>query len=349
MSDAQPSHHIPVLLPEVLAGLAIKPGDVVADMTFGAGGYTEALLAAGAKVLAFDRDGTAIAAGRKRFAAELEGPDPNLRLIERSFEALAEEAARVVPDGLDAVVFDLGVSSMQLDRAERGFSFLREGPLDMRMGAGEETSLVSEFVHTASADDLKRVFWQYGEEKRAGRLAAAIVHERARAPFQTTTALAAVAGAKRPQDKIHPATRMFQALRIFINDELGQLIRALLGAEKVLKEGGRLAVVTFHSLEDRIVKRFLSITAGKAERTSRHMPAADGPAPSMALFSTKPQKAGKAEADDNPRARSAKLRLARREAAPPIPWTADRLSALGAPSLVFSDLQRQWSGPWPAI
>lgn len=329
------SSHIPVMLPEVLAALEPKPGQVIADATFGAGGYTAGILARGAKVLAFDRDPTAIAAGREKFAGE-----ERLTLIERPFDSLAEEAAKHAPGGLDGVVFDLGVSSMQLDRSERGFSFMRDGPLDMRMGEGTSAE---EFVNEADEADIKTVLWQYGEERRSGQLAGAIVRTRQKERITTTAQLAALAGPQRAKDKIHPATRMFQAIRILVNDELGQLVRALMGAEEALKEGGRLVVVTFHSLEDRIVKKFLAIASDTGGGGSRHLPEVQAKEASFELVSRKAVAASDDEARDNPRARSAKLRAALRTTTESTRWTEERLKSLGAPSLVFSDLQARWS------
>lgn len=329
--------HIPVMLAEVMEALDPAPGEVIADATFGAGGYTSFILKRGARVIALDRDPAAIAAGRERFAGET-----HLTLIEQPFEHLAEIAAEEAPGGLHGVVFDLGVSSMQLDQSERGFSFRNDGPLDMRMGEGASAEA---FVNEASQEEIRRVLWQYGEEKRAGALAAAIVRERAKTPITTTGQLAALAGAQRAKEKIHPATRMFQAIRILVNDELGQLVRALMGAERSLAPGGRLVVVTFHSLEDRIVKRFLALASGGEGGGSRHLPEADHVEPGFTLLHRKAVKASAREAAENPRARSAKLRAAVRTAAPPNLWTEARLQGLGAPSLVFSDLQARWSEP----
>jgi 16S rRNA (cytosine1402-N4)-methyltransferase len=323
------------MLVEVLESLRPQSGEVIADATFGAGGYTAAILEEGARVLAFDRDPSAIAAGRERFSG-----NENLTLIERPFAAIGEEAAALAPDGLDGAVFDIGVSSMQLDRSERGFSFMHDGPLDMRMGDGASAE---ELINTAGRDELKTIIWQYGEDRRAGQLASAIVRRRDEKRITTTGELAALAGPQRAKDPIHPATRMFQAFRIFVNDELGQLVRGLIGAEAALKEGGRLVVVTFHSLEDRIVKRFLSIAAGREGSGSRHMPEIDRPDPSFQLDTRRGLAASDAEARDNPRARSAKLRSAVRTSAAPTEWSDERLRSLGAPSLVFSDLQTRWS------
>lgn len=329
------SPHIPVMLTEVLAALSPRPGVTMADATFGAGGYTAAILEKGARVIAFDRDPTAITAGRERFSQET-----RLTLVEAPFDQLAEKVSGLGLEGLDGIVFDLGVSSMQLDRSERGFSFMHDGPLDMRMGEGASAEA---FVNTADQADIRTVLWQYGEERRAGQLAAAIIRARQKAPIKTTAQLAAVAGVPRATDRIHPATRMFQAIRILINDELGQLVRALIAAEQTLSERGRLVVVTFHSLEDRIVKRFLTIASGNEGGGSRHLPETERPDPSLNLVQRKAVAATQEEADANPRARSAKLRAASRTAAAPTDWTRDRLGALGAPSLVFSDLQAHWS------
>ncbi|MEE4212947.1 MAG: 16S rRNA (cytosine(1402)-N(4))-methyltransferase RsmH [Parvularcula sp.] len=327
--------HIPVMLPEVLEALAPRTGDIIADATLGAGGYSAAILEAGARVIAFDRDPDAVAAAQERFAGQ-----DRLTIVPRSFDSLEEEAAHHAPEGLDGAVFDLGVSSMQLDQSERGFSFMRDGPLDMRMGDGPTAADV---VNTLDQGDLKRVLWQYGEERRAEALAAAIVRQRQERPFETTGQLAAIAGAPRAKERIHPATRMFQAIRIFVNDELGQLVRALIGAERSLKEDGRLVMVTFHSLEDRIVKRFLATAAGAEGGASRHRPMVESAPAGFELLSRKAVAASDKEASDNPRARSAKLRAARRTGAPPTDWSQDRLNALGAPAIVFSSLQQEWS------
>ena len=328
--------HVPVLMDEVLAAARLGEGEAVVDGTFGAGGYTRRFLAAGAQVYAFDRDPTAIAAG-EALAKEAEG---RLELVEAPFDQLAEELSARGVDEVDAVVFDFGVSSMQLDRAERGFSFRLEGPLDMRMGEGRP---VSDFLNEADEADIANVIYQYGEERKSRGLAKAIVAARQEAPLSTTAELAAIAervvGGHGP---IHPATRMFQGLRIFINDELGQIVRALIAAERVLREGGRLVAVSFHSLEDRIVKRFLQDVTGKARTASRHAPAFEAEAPSFELAG-KAVAPSEAEVASNPRARSARLRAAIRTSAASRPWTDDRLSGLGLPPLVFSSLQRQWA------
>ena len=316
-----PARHIPVMLAEVLAALSPRAGETIIDGTFGAGGYTRAILDAGADVIAIDRDPDAIEAGRV-LAAEAGG---RLRLVHGRFSALDEAA----PGPVDGVVLDIGVSSMQLDEAGRGFSFRHDGPLDMRMerqGPG-----AADVVNRFKAGDLARIFGFYGEERHAGRVARMIEKRRAQRPFERTRDLAeAIEGVlgRKPGDRIHPATRAFQGLRIFVNDELGELARALFAAERALKPGGRLVVVTFHSLEDRIVKRFLADRSGRASG-SRHLPAT---AERQAVFEAggKVVAASEAESEANPRARSAKLRMARRTAAPA---QAPDMSIFGLPSL----------------
>jgi 16S rRNA (cytosine1402-N4)-methyltransferase len=307
--EGGPVRHIPVLLREVVEALEPAAGKTILDGTFGAGGYTSALLSAGADVIALDRDPAAIAAGQA-----LVGAHPGrLTLIHSQFSGLADHA----PDGgLDGVVLDIGVSSMQIDEADRGFSFQRNGPLDMRMSKSGVSA--ADVVNRAKVGDLIRIFGFLGEEKRSGRIARAIEKRRASEPFTTTRDLANMIETVNPRkakDKIHPATRVFQALRIFVNDELGELAEALFAAERSLKPGGRLVVVTFHSLEDRIVKQFFSDRSGKASG-SRHMPMVEI---KPAIFDQigKPMiVAGEAEAEINPRARSAKLRAGLRTSAP---------------------------------
>ncbi|MCM2503720.1 16S rRNA (cytosine(1402)-N(4))-methyltransferase RsmH [Aureimonas altamirensis] len=299
--------HLPVLLNEVCAAMAVAPGDIVVDGTFGAGGYSRALLEAGATVVGIDRDPTAIAAAgamRAEFGARL-------RLVEGRFSRMEEYV-----DGLvDGVVLDIGVSSMQIDTAERGFSFQKDGPLDMRMEAGGPSA--ADVVNRLKPGDLARVLSFLGEERQAGRIARAIEARRAERPFETTSDLAGLVGkvlGRRPQDKIDPATRTFQALRIYVNDELGELMNALVAAEAILKPGGRLVVVTFHSLEDRIVKRFLR-DRSQAASQSRHLPDLSH---EDATFATRNKAEGGTaeEIADNPRARSAKLRSAVRTSVP---------------------------------
>jgi len=311
VSDAGggPVRHIPVLLPEVLQSLDAKAGDVILDGTFGAGGYTSAILAKGASVIALDRDPTAIAGGQALVAQS----GGRLSLIHSEFSRLAEHAPA---EGLDGVVLDIGVSSMQIDEADRGFSFQRNGPLDMRMsGAGVSAADV---VNRAKVTDLIRIFGFLGEEKKPGRIARAIEKRRAEQPFVTTRDLAGlieIVNPRKAKDKIHPATRVFQALRIFVNDELGQLAQALFAAESALKPGGRLVVVTFHSLEDRIVKKFFSERSGKAGG-SRHLPMVNVPSAVFEPVGKGIVTAGEDESEANPRARSAKLRAGIRTTAP---------------------------------
>ena len=300
--------HVSVLLNEVVEALAPAAGKTIVDGTFGAGGYTRAFLDAGANVIAFDRDPSA-----RRFAEDL---DPaRFRLVEAPFSEMRDATG---PAAVDGVALDLGVSSMQLDEAERGFSFLRDGPLDMRMGASGRTA--ADLVNEEEPAELARILFVYGEERKSRRIAGAIARRRAQQPFTRTLELAdfiedALGG--RRGAKVHPATRAFQALRIAVNDELAELELGLAAAEEALKAGGRLAVVTFHSLEDRIVKAFLSVRAGKAPGGSRHRPqAAAGPAPSFDLLFNGARAPSEAEVAANPRARSAKLRAAVRTAAP---------------------------------
>jgi 16S rRNA (cytosine1402-N4)-methyltransferase len=301
--------HIPVLLDEVIAALAISPGETHVDGTFGAGGYTRAMLDAGARVIAFDRDPDAIAAGRK------DAPD-TLTLIEDRFSAMAQH----IDAPVDGVTLDIGVSSMQLDQAERGFSFQNDGPLDMRMEQSGQSA--ADFVNEADEADIADVIYRYGDEPKSRRIARAIVAAR---PIHRTAELAAVvrrAVGWRDGQKSDPATRSFQAIRIHINRELGELEDGLAAAERVLKPGGRLAVVTFHSLEDRIVKRFLRDRSGQQPGGSRHLPDV-GPTGPAATFDSvaKPVRPGETELHKNPRARSATLRVARRTSAHSWPET----------------------------
>ncbi|MDE1992634.1 MAG: 16S rRNA (cytosine(1402)-N(4))-methyltransferase RsmH [Rhizobiaceae bacterium] len=318
-----PVRHIPVLLAEVLEALKPSAGKVILDGTFGAGGYTSAILAAGGDVIALDRDPTAISAGEALVASHA----GHLTLIQSQFSNLADHAPQ---GGLDGVVLDIGVSSMQIDEAERGFSFNKNGPLDMRMsGAGVSAADV---VNRAKLAELIRIFALLGEEQQAPRIAHAIEKRRAEAPFVTTRDLAGlieVVTPRKAKDKIHPATRVFQALRIFVNDELGELAKALFAAEQVLKPGGRLVVVTFHSLEDRIVKKFFADRSGRATG-SRHMPVVHERLATFDAIGKSMISASEAEAEINPRARSAKLRAGLRTTAPAEP--AD-LSIFDLPNL----------------
>jgi len=309
------SPHAPVLLAEVMEALAPRAGDVIIDATFGAGGYTRAILATGATVIALDRDPT-VQPHAEAVANDYPG---KFRLVRTPFSGLAEAFADSGEARLDGVVFDIGVSSMQLDQAERGFSFMRDGPLDMRMSDEGETA--ADIVNGWDHGPLAHIFKLYGDERQSGRVATAILRRRAERPFERTLDLAEVVekalGGRRGAP-IHPATRVFQALRIAVNDELGQLRQGLEAAEAALSPGGRLAVVTFHSLEDRIVKAFLTERTGNAPGGSRHAPVAvETRKPSFILSFKGAREAGGAERADNPRARSAKLRAAvRTEAAP---------------------------------
>jgi len=330
MSERTP--HIPVMLADVLEVLQPKDGGLYVDGTFGAGGYTRAILgSADCAVLAIDRDPNAILRGRElqsKFAGRL-------TLVEGCFGDMARLVRELGHEAVDGVVLDLGVSSMQLDEAERGFSFQKDGPLDMRM-SGQGVS-AADVVNTFDESDLARIIAVYGEEKRARAVARAIVKARDAARFERTLALADTVArviGRRPQDRIHPATRTFQALRIYVNDELGELARGLSGAEELLREGGRLAAVTFHSLEDRVVKRFLTARSGRAARANRFMPEADEATPSFREIEHKARKASEAEAGINPRARSAKLRAAERTAAPLLPLDLADLGMARMPSLM---------------
>lgn len=306
------SRHVPVLLAEVLATLTPADGEVFIDGTFGAGGYSHAILeAAATRVVAIDRDPTAIAGGAA-LAAHHAG---QLTLVHDRFARLDAIVAECGHASVDGVVLDIGVSSMQIDEAERGFSFRFDGPLDMRMAREGESAadLVARLEETA----LANLIYTYGEERLSRPIARAIVRERAVAPILTTRRLADIVARvvrSKPGD-IHPATRTFQALRIAVNDELGELEAALDAAERVLKPGGRLAIVTFHSLEDRIVKQFLADRSGKSPGGSRHAPASQPPEPTFTLLTRKAVAASEAESRANPRARSAKLRAAARTAA----------------------------------
>ncbi|WP_150286433.1 16S rRNA (cytosine(1402)-N(4))-methyltransferase RsmH [Rhabdaerophilum calidifontis] len=323
-----PARHLPVLLTEVLAALAIRPGGLYLDATFGAGGYTRAILAAAAetRVLALDRDPDAISAGQALVAAH----PGRLTLVETRFSAMEAAAAAAGLGPFDGVVADIGVSSMQLDEAVRGFSFRQDGPLDMRMG-GEGPS-AAEIVNGASEARLADILYHYGEERMARVIARAIVHDRRAAPFATTRQLADLVARivrTRPGD-IHPATRSFQALRIAVNDELNELAAALHAAERLLAPGGRLAIVSFHSLEDRIAKVFLAARSGRGGG-SRHAPIVHAATPTFRVEGKWPQVAGEAEICANPRARSAKLRAATRTEAPAGAPEAAVLALAGLP------------------
>lgn len=314
--------HIPVLLTEVLEALSPADGETYIDGTFGAGGYTRAILEhSKSSVLAFDRDPTAIAGG----AALAEQFSPRLTLFERPFSEMEVCAHEAGFNSVDGVVLDIGVSSMQLDQAERGFSFLRDGPLDMRMSLSGPTA--ADVVNTMDEQELADVLYQLGEERRSRAIARAIARRRSHTPFSTTQDLASVVEGVlgRPRhDEKHPATRTFQALRIHVNNELGELSDALSAAERVLKPNGRLVVVTFHSLEDRLVKRFFQKRSGKTSGVSRYVPAPDKSdvhVPSFQIVNARGVTAGNSELAVNPRARSARLRSGIRTSGPA--WPSD--------------------------
>jgi len=315
MTAAHPRHqalHTPVLLREVVTALAPIDGGTYLDATFGNGGYTSEILnAAACAVIAIDRDPDAIARG----AALADSANGRLTLHQGVFSDMRSMLGADI--ALDGIAFDLGVCSTQLDQPERGFSFRFDGPLDMRMSKSGDSA--ADAVMTLDERALAQILWDYGEERASRRIARAIVRARETAPITTTGELAAIIHAVMPTRRpgqIDPATRSFQALRIYINRELGEIEDGLAAAEAMLKPGGILAVVSFHSLEDRIVKRFLTDRSGARARPSRHLPVPDGPAPTFELVTRKPILPTKDEANDNARARSAKLRVARRTDAP---------------------------------
>lgn len=307
-SDAA-APHVPVLLRPLLAAVAPVSG-VWLDGTFGAGGYARGLLEAGAdRVIGVDRDPSVFTMAEE-WASEY---GDRLRLVEGTFSDMDTLAA----EPLDGVVLDLGVSSMQLDQAERGFSFMKDGPLDMRMsGAGTSAA---DLVNHSEESQLADIIYHYGEDRAARRIAKAIVRTREAAPITTTRQLVAVVESCLPRPKpgqSHPATRTFQAIRIAVNDEFGQLIEGLEAAERALKPGGKLAVVTFHSLEDRVVKRFLLARSGGEAQGSRYAPERVDAAPAFKLLTRRAVAPDDTELAQNPRARSAKLRVAIRTEAP---------------------------------
>ena len=314
--------HIPVLLAEVLTALSPQDGETYIDGTLGAGGYTKAILdTAQCRVIALDRDPSAIAA-----AASLKSLYADrLDIVESPFSRLDHAAATYAGGQVQGVVLDIGVSSMQLDEPERGFSFRHDGPLDMRMsGRGQSAA---DIINSFDEEPLADILYELGEERRSRAIARAIVRQRAVKPFERTGELAdlvlKVFHGRREAGK-HPATRTFQALRIFVNDELAELEAALVAAERVLSPGGRLVIVTFHSLEDRIVKRFLAERSGRIDRGSRHMPAKsiEFYRPSFRIVNSRALTPHKGELDVNPRARSARLRAAIRTDAPAGPPTS---------------------------
>jgi len=302
--------HIPVMLREVVEALSPRDGSIYVDGTFGRGGYTRALLAAAAtQVFGIDRDPDAIAAGQdmvREFA-------PRLTLFQGSFGDMERLLAGKNVASVDGIALDLGVSSPQLDEPERGFSFMEDGPLDMRMSQKGRTA--ADIVNDSKESELADIIFKYGEERFARRVAKRIVSAREKTRLARTLQLAEIIrqAVPRSSDGIDPATRTFQALRIAVNDEMGELRRGLEAAERLLKPGGKLAVVSFHSLEDRCVKDFLRERSGKAPRASRHVPANDkSVAPRFRVLTRKPHTPSEAECAKNPRARSARLRVAER-------------------------------------
>ena len=315
-AETSTGQHIPVLLNEIVAALEPKDGETYVDGTFGAGGYARAVLeAADCKVIGIDRDPDAIKRA-KVFAAEFPG---RFQVLDGCFGDMATLLSDNDINSVDGIVLDIGVSSFQIDEAGRGFSFREEGPLDMRMAQSGESA--ADVVNTYDETDIANIIYTFGEERKSRRIASAIVKKRVDEPFETTKQLADLvesvlgrAPRKKGKKQVHPATRTFQALRIYVNDELGELRRGLAGAETCLAEGGRLVVVAFHSLEDRIVKRFMVERGGRTSAGSRHLPGpADvGPPPSFHLKVKGAVKPGEAELDVNVRARSARLRAATR-------------------------------------
>ena len=303
--------HIPVLGRQAIEMLSPREGGVYVDATFGAGGYSGAILdVAGTRIVGIDRDRSAVTGGSDL----VERSGGRLTLVEDRFSNLAEICAAQGFEAVDGVVMDVGVSSMQLDEAGRGFSFRLDGPLDMRMGHDGPTA--ADVVARASEADLANIIYIFGEARHSRGVARAIVAARKQAPIATTRALADIVGkvVRSKPNEIHPATRTFQALRIFVNQELDELHLALSAAERVLKPGGRLVVVSFHSLEDRIVKNFL-VERAKAGGGSRHLPEVAHAAPSFVILTKRPVTADDHEISVNPRARSAKLRAAERTTA----------------------------------
>lgn len=299
--------HIPVLLNEVVESIAPKDGGVYVDGTFGAGGYTRAVLdATDCTVYAIDRDPDAIREGQKLVDAY----KGRLHLLHGTFGEMAELVRGEGVDFVDGVMLDIGVSSMQIDRAERGFSFQKDGALDMRMSQNGLSA--ADVLNTFGERDIADIIYKYGEERFSRRIAAAVVEQRKTAPFKTTLEFADLIRRTVPhkREDIDPATRSFQALRIYVNDELGQLESGLSAAHDLLKAGGRMAIVSFHSLEDRIVKTFMQEKSGKTANPSRYMPVVEKQAATLKTITKKPILPTESETKFNPRARSARLRVA---------------------------------------
>ncbi len=335
-----PARHISVLLAEVIERLTPEDNAIYVDATFGVGGYSKAILeSADCRVIAIDRDPDAIIAGQDLVSDY----GDRLTLVEGKFSELRELAEQAGIKAVDGVVLDIGVSSMQLDQAERGFSFQKDGPLDMRMSRTGPSA--ADVVAQLDEEDLADVIFRLGEERRSRAIARAIVASRKSEPITRTGSLAGiVAGVlgTRPGTTKHPATRTFQALRLFVNNELEELVLALHGAERLLKPGGRLGVVTFHSLEDRVVKTFFTSRAGRTPRQSRHLPeklekGVDKMPPSFRLVNRRPVKPKEGEIHNNPRARSAKLRVAERTEAPIHPLNMEEV---GLPRIRVGSVER---------
>ena len=312
---SQQTLHQPVMLDEVIDTLGPRDGGFYIDATFGNGGYSRAILqAANCHLMAIDQDPDAIERGQPLISEFA----PRFNLRQGRFSQMAEWADEFAPDGLDGIVFDLGVCSTQLDQAERGFSFQKDGPLDMRMS--QSGTDAADFINQADEKDIADVLYHYGDERASRRIANAIIKARAEEPITRTLKLAEIIRSVLPYPKpgqSDPATRSFQALRIYINEEMREIDEALIAAQNLLRPDGILVVVTFHSLEDRHVKRFLTKAAGKTANPSRHVPEVTKPETYFALLGRKPQLPTDTEIASNPRSRSAKLRAARRLADEP--------------------------------
>ena len=312
MTNPQP--HIPVMLQEVIDALAPRDGGIYIDGTFGRGGYSRAILNAGAtNVIGIDRDPDAIAAGQSM----VRDYGNRLRLVHGAFGDMRALLGDEHAGKIDGITFDLGVSSPQLDEADRGFSFQEDGPLDMRMSKQGRTA--ADIVNSVAERELANMIYTYGDERFSRRVAKRIIDARKEKPITRTTQLASLIRevVPRSKDGVDPATRSFQALRIAVNDEMGELERGLAASEFYLKTGGRLAIVSFHSLEDRCAKEFLRSRSDSAPRGSRHAPSSDIPVkPTFRLMTRKPQVPSAAEIDANPRSRSARLRSAERTDSP---------------------------------